>query len=104
MAGMRIGYAIGQADSVRPLARYKMPYNVSTFGVAAAIASLNDQKHIDDERARTKRDAFGMEVEIRDLPLQPIWKHRVVGIEIGDELTTRRLQRRIPRGCQATRL
>jgi histidinol-phosphate aminotransferase len=52
MAGMRIGYAIGQADSVRPLARYKMPYNVSTFGVAAAIASLNDQKHIDDERAR----------------------------------------------------
>jgi len=52
MAGMRIGYAIGQTDSVKPLARLKMPYNVSVFGVAASIASLNDQKHIDDERAR----------------------------------------------------
>jgi histidinol-phosphate aminotransferase len=52
MAGMRIGYAIGMADSVKPLAKLKMPYNVSVFGVAAAIASLHDQQHIDDERAR----------------------------------------------------
>ena len=29
-----------------------MPYNVSVFGIAAAIASLNDPKHIEDERAR----------------------------------------------------
>ena len=52
MAGMRIGYAIGQVDTMKPLARLKMPYNVSVFGIAAAIASLGDQKHIDDERAR----------------------------------------------------
>jgi histidinol-phosphate aminotransferase len=52
MAGMRIGYAIGQADTVKPLARFKMPYNISVFGVAAAIASLNDTKHIADEKAR----------------------------------------------------
>lgn len=55
MAGMRIGYAIGRADTVRKLAALKMPYNVSVFGVAAAIASLNDQKHIDEERARNTR-------------------------------------------------
>ena len=29
-----------------------MPYNISVFGVAAAIASLGDPQHIDDERAR----------------------------------------------------
>jgi histidinol-phosphate aminotransferase len=52
MAGMRIGYAIGHADTVKPLARLKMPYNISVFGVAAAIASLSDAKHIEDERAR----------------------------------------------------
>jgi histidinol-phosphate aminotransferase len=52
MAGMRIGYAIGQTDSVKPLARLRMPYNVSVFGIAATIASLNDPKHIEDERAR----------------------------------------------------
>jgi histidinol-phosphate aminotransferase len=52
MAGMRIGYAIGQTDTVRPLARLKMPYNISVFGIAAAIASLNDPKHMAEERAR----------------------------------------------------
>ncbi len=29
-----------------------MPYSVSVFGIAAAVASLGDQKHIEDERAR----------------------------------------------------
>jgi histidinol-phosphate aminotransferase len=37
---------------VKPLARVKMPYNVSVFGIAASIAALNDPKHIADERAR----------------------------------------------------
>lgn len=52
MAGLRIGYAIGQVDTIKRLAKRKMPYNVSTFGVAAAIASLSDPQHIADERAR----------------------------------------------------
>src|SRR5262245_46619127 len=52
MAGMRIGYAIGHTDTVKPLARVKMPYNISVFGIAAAIAAVNDPKHIADERAR----------------------------------------------------
>jgi histidinol-phosphate aminotransferase len=37
---------------MKPLARVKMPYNVSVFGIAAAVAALNDPKHIDQERAR----------------------------------------------------
>jgi histidinol-phosphate aminotransferase len=52
MAGLRIGYGIGPAATMKALARYKMPYNISVPGVAAAIASLNDPKHIDEERAR----------------------------------------------------
>jgi histidinol-phosphate aminotransferase len=52
MAGMRIGYAIGSLDTVKPLARVKMPYNISVFGIAAAIAALGDPKHIEAERAR----------------------------------------------------
>jgi histidinol-phosphate aminotransferase len=52
MAGLRIGYAIGATDTVKPLARLKMPYNVSVFGIAAAMAALNDVKHIEDEKAR----------------------------------------------------
>ena len=71
MAGMRIGYAVGQKDSVAPLARLKMPYNVSVFGVAAAIASLNDPQHIADERARnTEVRAFTVKALV-DLGCKP---------------------------------
>jgi histidinol-phosphate aminotransferase len=52
MAGMRIGYGVGQAETIGRLARLKMPNNVSVFGVAAAVASLGDPAHIDTERAR----------------------------------------------------
>ena len=38
--------------TVKPMAQLKMPYNVSVFSVAAALAALADTKHIDDERAR----------------------------------------------------
>jgi len=52
MAGVRIGYAVGSAETIRRMAKYRMPYNVNTFGVAAAIASLKDPQHIKEEVAR----------------------------------------------------
>ncbi|MFL6280286.1 MAG: pyridoxal phosphate-dependent aminotransferase [Vicinamibacterales bacterium] len=59
MAGMRVGYAIGRAETLKPLEKLKMPYNISVFGIAAAIAALSDPKHIDAERDRnTKVRAF----------------------------------------------
>jgi histidinol-phosphate aminotransferase len=71
MAGLRIGYAIGPADTMKPLARLKMPYNVSVFSVAAALAALNDQKHIDEERARnTEVRAFTVKA-LDDLGCKP---------------------------------
>jgi len=54
MAGVRIGYAVGDAATVKKMAGYKMPYNVNTFGVAAAITSLKDPAHIKEESARNK--------------------------------------------------
>ena len=64
MAGMRIGYAIGRAETIKPLATLKMPYNVSVFGVAAAIASLDDPQHIADERERNTK--------VRDFTVQAL--------------------------------
>jgi histidinol-phosphate aminotransferase len=52
MAGVRVGYAVGQTDTIKPLARVKMPYNVSVFGIAAAIAAIGNPQHIAQERAR----------------------------------------------------
>jgi histidinol-phosphate aminotransferase len=59
MAGMRVGYAVGRADTMKPLEKLKMPYNISVLGIGAAIAALGDAKHIATERDRnTKVRAF----------------------------------------------
>ena len=54
MAGVRIGYAIADAPTMRKMSAWRMPYNVNTFGVAAAVASLKDPAHIKAESARNK--------------------------------------------------
>jgi histidinol-phosphate aminotransferase len=54
MAGVRVGYAVGEAATIRKMAAYRMPYNVNTFGVAAAVVALQDPAHIKAESARNK--------------------------------------------------
>ena len=71
MAGMRIGYAIGMPDTIKPLATLKMPYNASVFGIGAAIAALGDPAHIADERARnTEVRAFTVKT-LLDMGVKP---------------------------------
>jgi histidinol-phosphate aminotransferase len=52
MAGIRLGYALGQSATVRPIGRYRNGLGMSVPGVAAGVASLGDPAHIDRERAR----------------------------------------------------
>jgi histidinol-phosphate aminotransferase len=52
MAGMRLGYAIGEAKTVERLRRWMMPYNANAAAVAAAVVSIQDEAEIERERAR----------------------------------------------------
>jgi histidinol-phosphate aminotransferase len=52
MAGLRVGYAVAQADTIKALARYRMTFDVNVLGIAAAMASLKDQGAIASERSR----------------------------------------------------
>jgi histidinol-phosphate aminotransferase len=71
MAGMRIGYGVGTADTMKRLAAFKMPYNISVFGIAAALAALDDTKHIEQERKRnTAVRAFTVKA-LQDMGAKP---------------------------------
>jgi histidinol-phosphate aminotransferase len=71
MAGMRIGYAVGTADTIKSLTRFKMPYNISVFGITAAIAALGDSRHLENERRRnTAVRAFTVNA-LRDMGAKP---------------------------------
>jgi histidinol-phosphate aminotransferase len=52
MAGLRLGYAMGQPDVIARLARWIMPYNVGAPTVAAGVASLSDDAATARERDR----------------------------------------------------
>src|SRR5205814_3514888 len=69
--GLRIGYAIGMAETVKKLAILKMPYNVSVLGIAAVMASLDDPQHIEEERRRnTEVRAFTVKA-LQDMGARP---------------------------------
>jgi histidinol-phosphate aminotransferase len=47
LAGLRVGYAITRPDLASLLHRVRMPFNVSTLGQAAALASLDDPHQVE---------------------------------------------------------
>jgi histidinol-phosphate aminotransferase len=55
MAGMRLGYAIGQEATVQAIPKVWQLGSVNTFTAAAGIASLKDTQHIADEVAENAR-------------------------------------------------
>ncbi len=47
LAGLRIGFAIGNSKVINIINRVTGPYDVNSFAVAAAFAALTDQSYID---------------------------------------------------------
>jgi histidinol-phosphate aminotransferase len=59
MAGLRVGYGIGDKEVIDVLNEYRMPFAVSLPAIAAATAGLGNQGHIDHEaRRNTSVKAF----------------------------------------------
>ena len=52
MAGLRVGYAVGQTRTIEAFNRWAITFNQNSLAVAAAVASLDDPAHIEAERAR----------------------------------------------------
>jgi histidinol-phosphate aminotransferase len=52
MAGLRVGYAVGQTRTMEAFSRWAITFNQNTLTVSAAVAALEDPAHIEAERAR----------------------------------------------------
>ena len=46
LAGLRVGYAIADADAVSLMNRIRQPFNVNSLGQAAGLAALEDDNHV----------------------------------------------------------
>jgi histidinol-phosphate aminotransferase len=46
LAGLRVGYAVGDADAVALMNRIRQPFNVNSLAQVAALAALDDDNHV----------------------------------------------------------
>lgn len=46
LAGLRVGYAVADADAVSLMNRIRQPFNVNSLAQAAALAALEDDNHV----------------------------------------------------------
>lgn len=72
LAGERIGWAYGHADVIAALNKIRGPFNVSTAGQAAAIASISDDAWIEHVRADTAKWRAWLFDALVEMGLQPI--------------------------------
>ena len=105
MAGLRAGYAIGHAPTIKALNAYRMPYGLGTLTLGATMVGLGNQAHIDAERKRN--------TDVQDLHREGVRRHgrhrhrleRQLPVH-GHQAARRRIPRRLPdrRRAGGTRL
>jgi len=54
LGGMRVGWLYGPAHIIDPLNRVRGPFNVNAAAIAAAVAAIRDQSHVDDTVAHNE--------------------------------------------------
>src|SRR5271170_3704438 len=70
LAGLRVGYGIGNPDLIAALEKTRQPFNINSLAQAAALAALDDDEHV----RKTRQNNFGglqfFEKAFRDLKLE----------------------------------
>jgi len=67
LAGLRVGYGVGPAELMAYCARMRDTYSVSSVALAAALAALDDQKHIERTVANNAAQAQILGVGLSEL-------------------------------------
>jgi histidinol-phosphate aminotransferase len=75
LAGLRIGYGIGNPEFIAALEKIRQPFNINLLAQTAALAALDDTEHV----RRTRQNNFAglefFERACRDLKLEFVPSH-----------------------------
>ena len=91
LAGLRVGYAIGSAETVDRLNRVRAPYNVNRLGQVGALAALEDGEHLARTRAVVleERAFLSEELARRGVRFPPSQANFLL-VQVGDADTARK--------------
>jgi histidinol-phosphate aminotransferase len=70
LAGLRIGYGIGNPDLIAALEKTRQPFNINSLAQAAALAALDDDEHVRKTRANNFGGLQFFEKVFRELKLE----------------------------------
>lgn len=70
LAGLRIGYGIGNPDFIAALEKIRQPFNINLLAQVAALAALDDQEHVRKTRANNFAGLEFFERAFRELGLE----------------------------------
>lgn len=75
MAGLRVGYAIGQPQTLDHIREQRLAIGVNRLGAVAALASLGLKSHIDREHAKNKEAREWIQRELASLGYPSVPSH-----------------------------
>jgi histidinol-phosphate aminotransferase len=70
LAGLRLGYGIGQVEFVAALEKVRQPFNLNLVAQAGALAALDDVEHVQHTRRNNSEGLQWYEAQFRDLGLE----------------------------------
>ncbi len=72
LAGLRAGYGIMDPGVAESLEKVRQPFNVNIMAQAAALAALDDKKHLDQTRTVTWQGMDELFLELREMGCTPL--------------------------------
>lgn len=97
LAGLRIGYGFAKPDIIQSLMKVRLPFNVSRAAQAAALAALNDTRHIQRSRRinETGKNLFYKELkQLKLFYLESYGNFVFINFAVDSQLVFEALQRR----------
>jgi histidinol-phosphate aminotransferase len=70
LAGLRLGYAIGQPELIAALEKIRQPFNINSIAQAGALAALDDTEHIRKTRLNNTQGLQFFEQGLRQMGLE----------------------------------
>src|SRR5256885_440834 len=86
LAGLRVGYGIGDAGVIAAMNKLRTPFNTSGVTQAAALAALDDAEHVHRSIQENAAERQRLSSGLADLGLRPVRSHtNFIFIDIGPE-------------------
>jgi histidinol-phosphate aminotransferase len=72
LAGTRVGYAIGDPETLQPLNRIRPHFEVNIIAQAGALASLNDKNHVPSVKEQNRIGKHDLGILLEKVGLYPL--------------------------------